>query len=72
MNCYFIGYFEDPCFKFYDPTNKPIFESGNTWLFEDVEFAEGDTIRDFIFEEEYVNIPKGIIRIDQSLIPDFV
>ena len=32
----------------------------------------GDTVRNFVFEEEYVDIPISVIGIDQGLIPDFV
>ena len=28
--------------------------------------------RDFVFEEEYVDILIGVIGIDQGIIPDFV
>ncbi|KAH9680193.1 hypothetical protein KPL71_026462 [Citrus sinensis] len=44
--------------------------SGNTRFFEDVEFAGGDMARDFVFEEEYVNIPISVIGIDHGLILD--
>ena len=33
-------------YKFYDPTIKSIFKSGNAPLFEDVEFVGKDTIKD--------------------------
>ena len=47
VNCYFIGYSErSRGYKFYNPTTKSIFESGNARFFEDVEFAGGDTARD--------------------------
>jgi len=32
----------------------------------------GDIVRDFVFEEEYVDIPIGAIDIDQDLISDLV
>ena len=51
---------------------KSIFESRNAWFFEDVEFAGGDMARDFVFEEEYVDILIGVIGIDQGLILDFI
>ena len=35
--------------------------------FEDVKFAGGDTVRDFVFEEEYVDIPISVIDIDHIL-----
>ena len=73
MSCYFIEYSEiSKGYKFYDLTTKSIFELGNAWFFEDVEFPRGDTIRDFDFEEEYVNISTGVISIDQDPIPDFI
>ena len=36
----------------------------NAWFFEDVEFDGGDKYRDFVFEEEYVDIPKAVIDVD--------
>ena len=41
MSCYFIGYSKRSkrC-MFYDPMAKLIFELGNAWLFEDIEFVE--------------------------------
>lgn len=51
MSCYFIGYFErSKGYRLYDPTTKSIFKSRNAWFFKDVEFAKGDTIRNFVFE----------------------
>ena len=73
VSCYFIGYSErSKGYKFYDPTTKSIFETGNAWLFEDVEFDGGDKDKDFVFEEEYVDIPTAVIDIDQAPIPDIV
>ena len=58
ISCYFIGYSKrSRGYKFYDPTTKAIFETGNAWFFEDVEFARGEKIKDFVFEEEHVEIP---------------
>ena len=40
VRCYFVGYSErSRGYKFYDPKTKSIFEMGNAWFFEDVEFA---------------------------------
>ncbi|KAJ4710364.1 Retrovirus-related Pol polyprotein from transposon TNT 1-94 [Melia azedarach] len=65
VSCYFIGYSErSRGYKFYDPRTKSIFESRNARFFEDVELARGDNVRDFVFEEEYVDIPIGVIGID--------
>ena len=73
VSFYFIGYFErSKGYKFYDPTTKSIFETGNARFFEDVEFDGGDKDRDFAFEEEYVDILTTVIDIDQAPIPDIV
>ena len=73
MSCYFIRCSEQSReYKFYDPTTKLIFELGNAWFFEDVEFVGIYIVNDFIFEGEYVDIPIGVIGIDQSLIPNFI
>ena len=38
VSCYFIRYSErSRGYKFYDPTTRSIFETGNAWFFEDVE-----------------------------------
>ena len=67
-SCYFIGYSErSRGYKFYDPTTKSIFETGNAQFFEDVK-VDGD----FVFKEEYVDIPTVVIDIDQAPIPDIV
>ena len=64
VSCYFIGYSErSRGYKFYDPTTKSIFETGNARFFEDVEYDGGDKDKDFVFEEEYVDIPTVVIDI---------
>ena len=73
VSWYFIGYSErSRGYKFHDPTTKLIFESRNAGFFENVEFTGGDMTRDFVFEEEYVNILISVIGIDQGLILDLV
>ena len=73
VSYYFIGYFKrSRGYEFYDPTIRSIFETRNTQFFEDIEFAGGDNIRDFGFEEEYVNIPTIAIDHDQTSITDIV
>ena len=73
VSCYFIGYSErSRGYKFYDPTTKSIFKTGIARFFEDVEFDRGDKDRDFVFEEEYVDIPTIVIDIDQAPIPDII
>lgn len=69
VNFYFIRYSERyKGYKFYYPTIKPNFELGNARLFKDVEFTEGNIIIDFVFKEEYADIPMGIISIDRNFI----
>ena len=51
---------------------KLIFESRHSRFFEDVEFTRGDTAKNFVFEEKYINIPIGVVGIDRGLILDFV
>ena len=73
VSCYFIGYSKrSRGYKYYDPTTKSIFETGNARFFEDVELDGGDKDRGFSFEEEYVDIPTVVIDIDQAPIPDIV
>ena len=47
---------------------------GNVRFFEDVAFAGGERVRDFVFEEEYVDIPPILIDNyqDHDSIPDIV
>ena len=72
-SCNFIGYSKrSRGYKFYDRTTKSIFEIGNAQFLEDVEFDWGDKDRDFVFEEEYVDIPIVVIEIDQAPILDIV
>ncbi|KAL6320219.1 hypothetical protein AAG906_004728 [Vitis piasezkii] len=43
--------------KFYDPSSKSFFETGNAKFIEDVEYGGSTKLRSFVFEEEYVIIP---------------
>ena len=73
VSYYIVGYSNrSRGYKFYDPTTKSICESRNAQFFQDIEFAGGDTVRDFIFEEEYVDIPTGVIEFGQDSISDLV
>ena len=64
VRCYFFGYAErSRGFKFYNPTIRLFFETGNARFFEDVEFGGEDNVRSFVFEEEQEN------NQDQVLIP---
>ena len=59
LSCHFIGYSEKSRgYKFFDPTNNNIFETGNAEFLEDSRLGEGELGRkDFVFEEECVDIP---------------
>ena len=67
VSCYFVGYAErSRGFKFYNPTIRSFFETGNARFFEDVEFGGEDNVRSVVFEEELEN------NQDHVLIPDVV
>ena len=71
VSCYFVGYAErSRGFKFYNPTTKSFFETGNARFLEDVEFG-GEDIRNVVFEEEeFVSLPHIVTNNDQAIIPD--
>ena len=51
-------------FKFYDPSTRGIFETGNAHFFEDIEFDGGNKVRDTDFQEEHddnVNLEGNLI-----------
>ena len=55
ISCYFVGYVE--CYwwyKFYNPTLRSFFETGNARFLEEVEFGKEENIRNVVFEEEPV------------------
>ncbi|KAL8167846.1 hypothetical protein V2J09_009345 [Rumex salicifolius] len=62
-SCYFVGYAEcSRGFKFYDPTNRSFFETGNVRFLEDVEFgAEGlrnVSLDEVVIEEgDFISLP---------------
>ena len=55
ISCYFVGYPErSKGYKFYDPSSRSFFETGNAKFIED----SGSTqVKEAIFQEEYVNAP---------------
>ena len=56
ISCYCVGYSEKKKnwdFKFYDPSTRGIFETGNAHFFEDIEFDGGNKVRDTDFQEEH-------------------
>lgn len=58
-------------YKFYNPNTKLIFELGHAPVFWGCWVYRGDTVREFVFEKEYVDIPMDDIGIDQGFIPSF-
>jgi hypothetical protein len=51
VTCYFIGYVErSHGYKFYDPTNRIVFETNTVKFFEDVMVQRGNT-NQIVFEE---------------------
>jgi len=55
ISCYFVGYAErSRGYKFYDPTLRSIFETGNARFLEEVKFGKEENIRKVVFEEEPV------------------
>jgi hypothetical protein len=78
VSCYFIGYAErSRGYKFYDPTNRTIFETNTVKFFEDVMVQRGNT-NQIIFEESQDSpirkTPTSVsivIRISEnSLVPE--
>ncbi|KAL6335947.1 hypothetical protein AAG906_003572 [Vitis piasezkii] len=58
VSCYFVEYSErSRGFKFYDPSTRSFFETGNTKFIEDVELSEREPLRKVVFEEKFVSIP---------------
>ncbi|XP_022890106.1 uncharacterized protein LOC111405446 [Olea europaea var. sylvestris] len=56
--CYFIGYSErSRGYKFYDPTTKEIYKTGNARSIEDVKFVRRERVTRFVFKEEYPQEP---------------
>ena len=52
ISCYFVGYAErSRGYKFYDPTNRTIFETNTVKFFEDVIVQEGNK-NQIVFEED--------------------
>jgi len=64
ISCYFVGYVERSWgYKFYNPTLRSFFETGNVRFLEEVEFGKEENIRNIVFEEE------PVIYNDQVLVP---
>ena len=58
MSCYFVGYSErSRGFKIYDHLTRSFFETGNAKFTEDVELSGKESLKNVVFEEEFVSIP---------------
>jgi hypothetical protein len=61
ISCYFVCYVErSRGYKFFDPSTKSFFETGNARFLEDVVFEGEDKVRNVVFEEESILIPNVI------------
>ncbi|RVW83994.1 Retrovirus-related Pol polyprotein from transposon TNT 1-94 [Vitis vinifera] len=73
VSCYFVGYSErSRGFKFYNPSTKSFFETGNVKFIENVELSGREPLRKVVFEEESVSIPiiatrHGHIMFDDTI-----
>ena len=73
VSCYFVRYSErSRGFKFYDPSSRSFFETGNAKFIEDVELSGRESLRKVVFEEKSVNIPiittgHGHIMFDDTI-----
>nr|KYP40661.1 Retrovirus-related Pol polyprotein from transposon TNT 1-94 [Cajanus cajan] len=85
VSCYFVGYPKrSRGYKFYNPTTRSFFETGNARFLEDVEFGKEENIRNVVFEEEPVidsdqvlvpitiPVPTPVIGDNHGVIPDIV
>ena len=56
VSCNFVGYSErSRGYKFYNPTTRTFFETGNARFFEEVEFGGEDKVSNVVFEEDSDN-----------------
>ena len=71
VSCYFVGYFKrSRGFKFYDPSSRSFFETGNAKFIEDVELSGRESLRNVVFEKESISIPTtghGHIMFDDTI-----
>ena len=71
VSCYFVKYSErSRGFKFYDPSSRSFFETGNAKFIEDVELTGREPLRKVVFKEESVSIPTtghGHIMFDDTI-----
>jgi len=53
ISCYFVGYVErSQGYKFYNPTLRSFFDTGNARFLEEAEFGKEENTRNVVFEEE--------------------
>ncbi|RVW21166.1 Retrovirus-related Pol polyprotein from transposon TNT 1-94 [Vitis vinifera] len=71
VSCYFVRYSErSRGFKFYDPSSRSFFETGNAKFIEDIELSGRKSLRNVVFEEESISIPTtrhGHIMFDDTI-----
>ena len=73
MSSHSVGYSEKSRgFKFYDPSSRSFFETGNVKFIEDVKLSGKEPLRKVVFEEECVSIPiitskHGHIMFDDTI-----
>ena len=73
MSCYFVGFSKrSRGFKFYDPSTRSFFETGNAKFIEDVELNGRESLRKVVFEEESVSIPIITIGLGHILFYDTI
>ncbi|KAH7834402.1 hypothetical protein Vadar_015602 [Vaccinium darrowii] len=73
VSCYFVGYSErSRGFKFYCPSTNTIIETDNAKFIEDVESSGSAQTRNFLFEEEQVEIPMIPIETIEVVTPVLV
>ena len=73
VSCYFVGYSErSRGFKFYCPSTNTIIETDNAKFIEDVESSGSAQRRNFLFEEEQVEIPMIPIETVEVVTPVLV
>lgn len=69
VSCYFVGYSErSRGIKFYDYSNRSLFETGNAKFIEDIDYSRSNQNKQIIFEEEFDHIDSS--ENDQIILPN--
>ena len=85
VSYYFVGYAErSRGYKFYNPTTRSFFKTGNARFLEEVEFGGEGNVRNVVFEEPISDNDQVIVLVivqetnpainndDQTIIPDII